>query len=239
MYGTINGSVPAIDEKVWVQVRTRFITNVYGWMAGGLGVSAAAALLVLKSDYLMTTFIMNGAWFTGLIIAQLGLVMGLSWAIGRISTATASWLFVLYSALSGMTMSVVLLRYTSASVLQTLAVSSAVFGGAALYGTFTKKDLTSWGSFLLMGLLGLVIATVVNIFTALAWLDWALTYLGVFIFTGLAAYDSQKIQRIGLEASAYGDDSLSRASIYGALALYLDFVNLFLFMLRLTGRSRD
>ncbi|PLX45538.1 MAG: hypothetical protein C0609_03010 [Deltaproteobacteria bacterium] len=227
------------DQATREAIKTAFIKNVYSWMAGGLALSAIAALAVVKSDFLMVNFVMDKTWFMALLFTELALVFAISFGINKISASTAGWLFIIYSILTGATLSVVLLRYTPVSIFQSFVVASSIFGAAAIYGTYTKRDLTGWGSYLFMALIGLIVATVINIFTASAWLDWALTYGGALLFTLLAAYDSQKIQRIGYRAAELGMEALSKQAILGALALYLDFVNLFLYMLRIFGRGRD
>lgn len=232
-------AAPAVDPRAVALVRTRFVRTVYQWMAGGLVLTAASALLVVRSPALMGALVLNRGAFLFLILAELGLVVALSAWIGRMSVRAASWAFLAYSVLNGVTLSVVFLVYTGTSIALTLLVAAATFGAAALYGTVTKRDLTGIGSFLFMGLVGLLVASVANWFLRSPALDWALSYIGVLVFTGLAAYDAQKVQRIGLAAAAHGEAALSRQAILGALALYLDFVNLFLFLLRIFGRSRD
>lgn len=220
-------------------VKTRFVKNVYSWMAGGLGVTAATSLMVLKSETLLTALIMNRMLFWGLILAELGLVVWLSGWINRMSVATASWAFLTYSVVNGLTLSVVFLRYTPSSVAIAFAVSAGMFGSAALYGTITKRDLTSMGSIAFMAVIGIIIASIANIWLASSALDWIISYAGVAIFTALTAYDAQKVKHMGYEAAGSGEAALSRYAIIGALALYLDFINLFLFMLRIFGNSRD
>ncbi len=229
----------AIRPEVLALVRTRFVRNVYTWMAGGLALSAVTALLVASTPALFQAIIMNRILFFGLMIGELALVMWLSLRIHKMSVRTASWVFLGYSILNGATLSVILLAYTASSVALTLAVAASVFGAAAVYGTTTKRDLTSIGAFAFMALIGFMIASLVGFFFHLSTLMWILNYVGVVIFVALAAYDAQKIQHLGLEASAMGEAALSRYAIMGALALYLDFINLFLLLLRIFGQQRD
>lgn len=228
----------SVDAKTLNMVRTRFVRNVYTWMAGGLLVTGMAALITVKSDRMMAEIMFNRALFWGLIIAEFGLVVALSAWINRMSVRTASWAFLGYSLLNGVTLSVIFLMYTPSSVAMAFFVSAGVFCAAAIYGTVTKKDLTGAGSFAFMGLIGIIIASIANMFFAVQALDWIISYVGVIVFTVLAAYDAQKIQRIGITAAASGEAALSKSAILGALALYLDFINLFLFMLRIMGDRR-
>ncbi len=175
--------------------------------------------------------------FFGLIIAELGLVMTLSAAIGRLQATTATLMFFAYSALNGLTLSAIFIAYTSASIANTFFVTAGTFGAMSLYGYATKRDLTSWGSFLFMGLIGVIIASVVNIFLRSEMIYWVVTYAGVIVFVGLTAYDTQQIKAMALQG--FGDEESERkGAVIGALRLYLDFVNLFLMLLNIFGRRR-
>jgi uncharacterized protein len=204
--------------------------GVYGWMTGGLALTAFVSLLTVSSPALLQAIFGNRMLFYALIFGELALVVGLSGAINRISAATASVLFLAYAALNGVTLSAVFVAYTSASLTSTFMVTSAMFGAMSLFGYLTKSDLTGWGSFLFMGLIGIVIASFVNIFLHNSMIHWVASVCGVIVFTGLTAYDTQRISRMG---SAGG-----KGAILGALTLYLDFINMFLIMLRLTGDRR-
>ena len=214
-----------------------FMLKVYGWMSAGLMITAITALGTYHSKPLLELILENRIVYFGLIIAQLGLVIWLSARIQKMSAVTATMVFVGYSALTGLTLSVVFLIYTLASLSSTFFVTGATFGAMAIYGTVTRRDLTSMGSFLMMGLVGMIIASVVNMFWANETLYWITTYIGVFIFVGLTAYDAQKIKSLAA-ASMEGEEAEQKASIIGALRLYLDFINLFLLLLRLLGRRR-
>lgn len=220
-------------------VRTRFLRLVYQWMAGGLALTGATALLVISSPALMAALVLQRGVLLALVVAELALVVWLSGWIRKMSVRTASWVFLGYSMLNGITLSVVFLVYTGSSVALTFGVCALTFGAAALYGTFTGRDLAGLGSFAFMGLVGVLVGTLFNWFFHSPALDWVITYAGVLVFVALAAYDAQKVQRIGLTAAAGGEAALSRQAILGALALYLDFVNLFLFLLRILGHSRE
>jgi FtsH-binding integral membrane protein len=214
-----------------------FFPKVYGWMTAGLALTALAALFTLTSEGLLQLVFGNRMVFYGLIIGELGLVIALSAAINRISSLVATLMFLLYSALNGVTFAGIFLMYTSSSIASTFLVASGTFAAMGLYGYATKRDLTGWGSFLFMGLIGIVIASLVNIFLQSAMITWVTTYIGVFVFVGLTAYDTQKLKRIG-EAGFADGETQKKAAILGALTLYLDFINLFLMLLRIMGNRR-
>ena len=230
---------PTADPRTLGLVRTRFMRTVYQWMAGGLALTAATALLVVHNPTLMSHLVLRRGVFLGLVVAELGLVVWLSGWIQKMSVRTASWAFLAYSVLNGLTLSVVFLTYTGSSIALTFGVCSVTFAAAAAYGTVTGRDLSGAGSFAFMGLIGVLVGSVLNWFLRSPAMDYLITYAGVLVFVILAAYDAQKVQRIGIAAAAQGEAALSRHAILGALALYLDFINLFLFLLRIFGRGRD
>lgn len=209
------------------------IRQVYAWMGAGLTVTAIMALVTLSSPSILTAIVGNRMLFFGLMIGELALVFILSGAINRLSTSTATLIFIAYSALNGVTLSVVALVYTANSIASTFVVTAGMFGAMSIYGYVTKRDLTSWGSFLFMGLIGVVIASVVNIFVGSSAVSWFISAIGVIVFTGLTAYDTWKIK----EMAAHGTEG-RKPAILGALTLYLDFINLFLMLLRFTGNRR-
>jgi FtsH-binding integral membrane protein len=215
-------------------VERRFMAAVYRWMTAGLGLTALVAYGVATSEAALRLVVGNRIVFFGLVIAELALVVALSAAVRRLSAAAAGALFLLYSALNGATLSVVLLVYTGASVALAFVTTAATFGAMSVYGTVTRRDLASWGSFLFMGLIGVVIASVVNVFLRSSMLSFVVSCAAVLVFTGLAAYDTQK-----LRALARAGGGTAAMPVNGALALYLDFVNLFLALLRLFGSRRD
>ena len=221
------------------QASTIFLAKVFNWMAIGLGITAIVAFLVANSASAQNLIFGNKMLFYGLIFGELGMVIYLSARIKQISAARATTLFLLYSALNGATLSAILLLYTATSVASAFVVAAGMFGAMAIYGTVTKKDLTSMGSFMFMGLMGMIIASVVNIFMGSAMISWVVSAIGVVVFTGLTAYDVQKISRYGSAGIMNsGEAAIKKGAIMGALTLYLDFINLFLSLLRLMGDRR-
>jgi len=209
------------------------IRQVYAWMGGGLLLTALMAMATISSPALFNAIVGNRIVFYGLLIGELGLVIGISRAINKISAPLASSLFLLYAALNGVTMSVIFAVYTAESITSTFVITAATFGAMSAFGYFTKRDLTRWGSFLFMGLIGVVIASLVNIFVGSSAVSWIISVIGVIVFTGLTAYDTWKIKAMAA-AGAEG----RKPAILGALTLYLDFINLFLMLLRLLGSRR-
>jgi FtsH-binding integral membrane protein len=210
-----------------------FFASVYRWMTLGLVVTAAVAFVTANA--LATGAIPFNKWvFYGLMFAELGLVVAISAMVNRLSAAAAGGLFLLYSALNGATLSLVLLVYTGTSVALAFGVTAGTFGAMSVYGTVTKKDLTSWGSFLMMGLFGVVIAALVNIFLQSSMMSFVISCASVVVFTGLTAYDTQKLRAFARQGGA----AIAAAPVAGALTLYLDFINLFLALLRLFGDRR-
>jgi FtsH-binding integral membrane protein len=215
-----------------------FLAKVFNWMAVGLGITGLVAYGTAASG--LAVRIINSPLFLILALGTLGLVFFLSARIDKIQASTASALFVGYSVLNGLFFSTIFLRYTSTSIASTFLITAGMFGAMAVYGLVTKRDLSGWGSFLFMGLIGLILASIVNIFLKSPGVYWVTSLIGVFIFTGLTAYDVQKIKRMGEEGiMAQGQEAITKGSIMGALALYLDFINLFLMLLRFFGGSRD
>lgn len=210
---------------------TSFLQAVFAWMFFGLLLSAAAAFFVLASPDLQT-FVINT--YIILAVIELALVVVLSWLINKIPTPVAMLLFIVYSLVSGVTLLAIVLAYTEASVAVVFLITAGMFGAMSIYGFVTKRDLSALGAMLFMALIGLVLAMLVNIFLNSSLLDLITSVAGVIIFTGLTAYDVQRIKRIGAEAG--GD---SKYAIVGALALYLDFINLFISLLTLLGKRRD
>jgi uncharacterized protein len=215
-------------------VERRFMASVYRWMTLGLLVTAGVAFYVASTPSVLQVVIGNRAVFWGLVIAQFGLVITLSAAVNKLSAGVAGALFLLYSALTGATISVVLLAYTGASVASAFAVTAGTFLAMSVYGTVTKKDLTSWSSFLFMGLIGVVIASVVNIFMKSSMISWVISAAAVVVFTGLTAYDTQRLRRMAAAGA-----NVAALPVNGALALYLDFINLFLSILNIFGGRRN
>jgi FtsH-binding integral membrane protein len=214
-----------------------FVQQVYGWMAAALSVTGFVALAVSRSDTLLQLIFGNTIVFFGLIIGELVLVMVLARRVHTMTASAATLAFIGYSVLNGLTLSVVFIAYSQATVARAFFVAAGLFLVMTVYGFFTRKDLTRVGNILVMALFGFIIASVVNIFLRSEAFYWIVTYAGVVIFTGLIAYDSQRIRDLAL-AGVDGDENERRFAIMGALRLYLDFVNLFLLLLRIFGRRR-
>jgi FtsH-binding integral membrane protein len=212
------------------------LQQVYGWMAGGLALTGLVAWYVAQSPALINLVFGNRAVFFGLIIFELGLVFGLSWGLTRMTASMAVGAFLLYAAVNGITMAAIFLVYTSESIASTFLVTGGTFAAMSIYGYTTKRDLSSWGNLLFMGLIGLIIASVVNIFLQSNALGWVVTYAGILIFVGLTAYDTQKIKEMSARIDARDGENFQKMAIMGALRLYLDFINLFLYLLRILGK---
>lgn len=212
--------------------------KVFIWMALALVITGVTAYGVATTPSLLIAIVTNKALFWGLIIAELALVFAVSGAINRLSLATAILLFVLYSVVNGATLSVIFLAYSMPAIIQTFFITAGTFGVMALVGYTTKTDLTSLGKLLFMALIGLVIATVVNMFVGSTGFDYILSYVGVLIFVGLTAYDTQKIKQMCMQAPDAGEH-MQKLALLGALSLYLDFINLFLYLLRIFGNNKD
>ena len=210
-----------------------FIMSVYNWMALGLLLTAGVAWYVSTSQAMLQLIFGNKLVFFGLIIGELALVFTLSGAIQRMKASTATMLFVLYSALNGATLASIFIVYTRSSIFSAFVVCAGMFGAMSIYGMVTKKDLTGVGNFMFMGLIGIIIASIANFFFKSSGMAMIINYVGVIVFVGLTAYDTQKIK----EEYWVGDDHgvASKKAIMGALRLYLDFINLFIMLLHLFG----
>ena len=222
--GSLSLAFPALMRKVYV------------WMTLALVLTGITAYGVASSPSLMMTIFQTPAVMWGLIIAELAIVIAISAAINRLSLTTATLLFVLYSVLNGATFSLIFAVYTMSSIANVFFITAGTFGVMAAYGYFTKRDLSSWGKLLLMALIGLIIATLVNVFLVKSsGFDLILSYAGVLIFVGLTAYDTQKIKQMLAMQTDMGEGA-QKVALLGALSLYLDFINLFLYLLRIFGR---
>ncbi|HXI12131.1 MAG TPA: Bax inhibitor-1/YccA family protein [Thermoanaerobaculia bacterium] len=230
-------------QPSWIDARTvesgvrerTFIRSVYAWMFGGLLITALAAMWVAVSPAMQALVLQNRVVFFGLMIAEIGMVMYLSFRIQKMSPAVAASLFFVYSLLNGLTLSAILFVYTASSIVQAFVVAAGMFGAMSIYGLVTKRDLTSWGSFFFMGLIGVMLCGIVNIFLKSSAMSFVISIVGVFVFVGLTAYDTQKLKSY---ATVTGPQ-VTNFAVIGALALYLDFINLFLMLLRLLGGRRD
>ncbi len=214
-----------------------FVQSVYNWMAVGLGLTALVAFGVASSDSLFN--LMYSVRFL-LIIGELALVFILSARIQQMSASTATGLFLFYSALNGATLSVIFIAYTMSSIASTFGVCALTFAGCSVYGWVTKRDLTSLGSFFIMGLIGIIIASLINMFIKSSAMTMIISYIGVLVFVGLTAYDTQKLKDMALSQPDGLDAAVVRkGAIMGALTLYLDFINMFLFLLNILGGRRN
>lgn len=215
-----------------------FFYKVYGWMALALALTGLVAMQVASSAQLIKMIFGNPILFFGLIIGELILVFALSAGLRNMNPALATAMFFIYAGLNGVTMSIIFLAYTKTSIATTFFVTAGTFAAMCLYGYTTKKDLTKWGNILFMALIGLVLASVVNIFLNNPMMYWIISYAGVLIFVGLTAYDTQKIKQMSSHFQE-GTDDFIRYAVMGALMLYLDFINLFMMLLRILGNRRD
>lgn len=228
-------------RQTYAEVRVSgFIRSVYNWMAVGLGLTGLIAYAVANSETMASLIFGNPVLFYGLIIGELALVFFISARVNKISGSTATALFVLYAALNGVTLSFIFLVFAKATIASTFFICAATFVASSIYGMATKKDLTSVGGFMIMGLFGIIIASVVNIFIKSSAMSMIISYIGVLVFVGLTAYDTQKLKTMamtqpeGLEAGV-----IRKGAILGALSLYLDFINLFLMLLHILGGNRE
>ncbi len=233
-------SVPIRQTQAQTQVLINsFVRSVYNWMAIGLALTGFVAYYVASSPTMQRIIFGNPIVFYGLIIGQLVMVFTLSARVSKMQASTATGIFVLYAALNGATLSAIFLAYTQSSIASTFFVCAGTFVAASVYGWTTKKDLTSFGSFLFMGLIGIIIASVVNLFLKSSGMTMIISYIGVLLFTGLTVYDTQRLKNMALTQPAGLDAGVVRkGAIIGALSLYLDFINLFLMLLRIMGDRR-
>ena len=228
----------SLSEDEIKREQASFMTKVYGWMSLALLVTGLVAVFVASNASLVSVIFGNKLVFFGLIIGEILLVSYLSATVHKMSATMATAVFIGYSALNGLTMSFVFLLYTAESIGSTFFITGATFAIMSIYGYVTKKDLTNIGSLLMMALIGIVIASLVNMFFQNEMLYWITTYAGILIFTGLIAYDTQKIKEMNIIGNE-GTEEDRKEAVMGALSLYLDFINLFLMLLRVFGRTKD
>ena len=229
-YRTMSVDATAAEQQ-------RFMVRVYNWMTAGLGITGFMAFYISNSQAMMNIIFGNPIMPIALIITQIGLVFWLATRVMQMSASKATGVFMLYAGLTGITFSAIFMAYTTASIFSTFLVTAGTFGAMSLSFYTTKKDLTSWGSFLFMGLIGIIIASLVNMFMQSSMMHMIITYAGVLIFVGLTAYDTQKIKEMNILGNE-GTEEDTKEAIRGALTLYLDFINLFLMLLRLMGDRR-
>lgn len=219
----IERSFPALMKKVYI------------WMTLALAITGMTSWLVANSPAILAAVFGNPILFWGMIIAEFGLVMWLSAGIRKMSLTTATLLFILYSVVNGVTMASIFIIYTMESIASTFFITAGTFGAMSIVGYKTSKDLSGMGRYLIMALIGLIIATIVNIFVGSTLMATIISYIGVLVFVGLTAYDTQKIKELFMNADEYNPD-VQKYAVLGSLTLYLDFINLFLYLLRIFGR---
>jgi hypothetical protein len=233
---TPHGAATFSPDQVAAE-QAAFMRKVYAIMAFGLGATALTSLVVSHSEAAIKFIYGSRGVFYGLLLGELLMVWTFASLARRMSAVGAAALFYVYAIMNGLTLSFVFLIYTQASIASTFFVTAGTFGAMSAYGYLTKRDLTSVGNFMFMGLIGVIIASVVNMFMHSPMLYWGITYFGILVFVGLTAYDTQKIKELNVIGNA-GTDEDNKEAIHGALILYLDFINLFLYLLRLLGRRR-
>lgn len=226
---------PSYQENKGV---SSFMAGVYGWMSCALAITAATAYYVAHTPAVFTYIYTHSSIMFGLFIGQLALVFAISFFINRISFVTALVLFLVYAATLGITLSTIFYVYTQSSIITTFITTAGMFGAMSLYGYFTDADLTSVGNMSFMALIGLIIGTVVNMFLKSEQFDYVLSGIGVIIFVLLTAYDTQRIKQLG-RSMLVNREAIGKVTLIGALTLYLDFINLFLFLLRFMGNRRE
>ena len=217
-----------------------FIRSVYNWMAIGLALTAVTSFYVASTPALLQFIFGNKMVLFGMIIGELAMVFYLSARIQKMNATTATALFVFYSILNGATLASVFMIYTASSIATTFMTCALTFGACSVYGMVTKRDLTSMGGFLMMGLMGIIIASLINMFFRSPGISMVISYVGVLVFVGLTAYDTQKLKKMALSQPADASGTTVRkGAIMGALSLYLDFINLFIMLLHIFGVSKD
>lgn len=235
-----NSFQSSIAGEGTASVARSFMQRVFSWMAVALAITAFVAYHFSSSEALMSSLLTQEG-LTGLgwlvMLSPLGFVLGMSFGFQRMSSGTLTLIFGGFSIVMGMSLSFILLAFTASSIYQTFAVTAGMFGTMAFVGYTTKTDLSKFGSLLMMGLIGIILASVINMFLGSSTLEYIISFLGVVIFTGLTAYDTQKLKRMSAQLEE-GSESAKKLTIMGALTLYLDFINLFLFLLRFLGERR-
>ena len=233
---------PEPQQPAWISASTAesiereraFFRTVYAWMFGGLMLTALASLWVATSPAMQRLVVFNPIVMIVLLFAELGLVFYASARLQKMSPATAATIFLVYSLLTGLTLSVILFVYTRASIVQAFGTAAAMFAAMSVFGRITRRDLSGWGSFLIMGVVGIIVASLINIFIGSTALEMAIATIGVFLFTGLTAYKTQSLKQFAHVGGTQGET----LAIYGALSLYITFINLFLSLLLLFVNRR-
>ncbi len=236
--GTSNYNVGYASAYAIAAEQQRFMVRVYNWMASGLALTGLVAWIIANDQTLSQTILTSPILVIGLILAQLGLVFWLASSVMRMSAMTAMSVFMGYAGLMGVTMSSIFIIYPVATISSAFVVTAGTFAVMSFIGYTTKRDLTDLGGFLLMGLIGIILASLVNFWLQSPAVQWAVTYLGLFIFIGLTAYDTQKIKQMNIIGNE-GTDEDTKEAIRGALTLYLDFINMFLFIIQIMAGNRE
>ena len=234
-YGAPAGRADARDVAFDAGLRS-YMLSVYNYMASGVLLTGIVALLFARSGMAAELFVNGGILKWVVILAPLGMVMWLSFGINRLSEGAAKGIYWAYAVAMGLSLSTIFLVYTGASIASTFFASAAAFGGLSLYGYTTKRDLSGFGTFLIMGLVGLIVASLINLFLQSSAMDFVISIIGVLLFAGLTVYDTQKIKSMYFHVQ--GSEMVGKTVVMGALTLYLDFINLFLFLLRFMGDRR-
>jgi len=234
-YEELNYRSTASREATVAAAFPALMRKVYVWMTLALVITGLTAYVVATNETMLSLIYGSQVTFWVLVIAELAIVIGVTAAINKLSLPVATLLFILYSVINGALLSSIFLIYTSGSIALTFFITAGTFGAMSIYGYTTKSDLTKWGKLLMMALIGLIIATVVNLFMKSSGLDMIISYVGVLIFVGLTAYDTQKIKEMCINAPDTGE-TMQKYALLGALSLYLDFINLFIYLLRILGR---
>jgi len=237
-YEEFTNSLPTDRQLEMSMAFPVLMRKVYSWMAMALVITGLTAYYVGTSEQMLMAIVSNPILLFGLMGVELALVIGLSAAINKLSLTVATVMFVVYSIINGATMSFIFMAYTTTSIASAFFTAAGTFAAMSLFGYFTKTDLSSMGKILLMALIGIIIATIVNIFLGSSMLEVICNYVGVLIFVGLTAYDTQKIKEMLMQAPDAGEGA-QKMALMGALSLYLDFINLFLYLLRIFGSRRD
>lgn len=223
----------AVEASFSTEATRKFLLNVYNWMAMGLAITGIIAYGISRSSFVEVMY-SNPFVLFAIIILQLGVVMGMTFAINKIPSGVAIGAFFLYSALTGLTMSAIFLVYTGTSIASTFFVCAGMFAAVSAFGYVTKSDLSKFGTYFFMALIGLILASVVNIFLKSTTLNWIISYAGVLIFVGLTAYDTQRIKKMS-QSTDIDSEAGKKSAVIGSLMLYLDFINMFMFLLRIFG----
>lgn len=231
--------MPSYAGTDTLEITNTLFRKVYQFMALGLIITALTAYFTAATPAMIRFFYGSKAPLIIAAVVEIGLVLYLGFAINKISAGTALILFLLYSFVNGLTLSILLLVYTQASVYQAFFTAAGMFGVMSVYGLFTKKDLTGMGSFLIMGLFGIIIASLINIFVRSSGMEIVISIMGIIIFMGLTAYDTAKIKQLSMTVNGADSSALTKIAVIGALQLYLDFINLFIYLLRIFGKQRD